>query len=100
MDPGTIEHEALGLPPEDQAKLAQKLLLSLDSLSEDESDQVRPVEADRRARELDRGDVQPIAAEQVRKKARNLLRLSISFTRRLKESTLKPSHTTRLNVRG
>ena len=100
MDPGTIEHEALGLPPEDQAKLAQKLLLSLDSLSEDESDQVWPVEADRRARELDRGDVQPIAAEEVRKEARNLLRLSISFTRRLKESTLKPSHTTRLNVRG
>ena len=100
MDPGTIEQEALGLPPEDQAKLAQKLLLSLDSLSEDESDQVWPVEADRRARELDRGDVQPIAAEEVRKKARNLLRLSISFTRRLKESTLKPSHTTRLNVRG
>ncbi|MCS5656789.1 MAG: addiction module protein [Dehalococcoidia bacterium] len=100
MDPGTIEHEALGFPPEDQAKLAQKLLLSLDSLSEDESDQVWPVEADRRARELDRGDVQPIAAEEVRKKARNLLRLSISFTRRLKESTLKPSHTTRLNVRG
>ena len=100
MDPGTIDHEALGLPPEDQAKLAQKLLLSLDSLSEDESDQVWPVEADRRARELDRGDVQPIAGEEVRKKARNLLRLSISFTRRLKESTLKPSHTTRLNVRG
>ena len=100
MDPGTIEHEALGFPPEDQAKLAQKLLLSLDSLSEDESDQVWPVEADRRARELDRGDVQPIAAEEVRKKARNLLRLSISFTRRLKESTLKPSPITRLNERG
>ena len=100
MDPGTIEHEALGLPPEDQAKLAQKLLLSLDSLSEDESNQVWLVEADRRARELDRGNVQPIAAEEVRKKARNLLRLSISFTRRPKESTLKPSHTTRLNVRG
>jgi len=100
MDPGTIEHEALGLPPEDQAKLAQKLLLSLDSLSEDESNQVWLVEADRRARELDRGDVQPIAAEEVRKKARNLLRLSISFTRRLKETTLKPSHITRLNERG
>ena len=74
MDPGTIEHEALGLPPEDRAKLARKLLLSLDSLSEDESDQVWLVEGDRRARELDRGDVQPIAAEGVRKKARNLLR--------------------------
>ena len=100
MDPGTIEHEALGLPPEDRAKLARKLLLSLDSLSEDESNQVWLVEADRRARELDRGDVQPIAAEEVRKKARNLLRLSISFTRRLKESTLKSSHITRLNERG
>ena len=100
MDPGTIEHEPLGLPPEDRAKLAQKLLLSLDSLSEDESDQVWLVEGDRRARELDRGDVQPIAAEEVRKKARNLLRLSISFTRRLKETTLKPSHISRLNERG
>ena len=100
MDPGAIEHEALGLPPEDRAKLARKLLLSLDSLSEDESNQVWLVEADRRARELDRGDVQPIAAEEVRKKARNLLRLSISFTRRLKETTLKPSHITRLNERG
>ena len=74
MDPGTIEHEPLGLPPEVRAKLAQKLLLSLDSLSEDESDQVWLVEADRRARELDRGDVQPIATGGVRKKARNLLR--------------------------
>ena len=100
MDPGTIEYEALGLPPEDQAKLAQKLLLSPDSLSEDESNQVWLAEVDRRARELDRGDVQPIAAEEVRKKARNLLRLSTSFTRRLKENTLKPSHITRLNERG
>ncbi len=74
MDPQTIEHEALGLPAEDRAKLAQKLLLSLDTLSEDESDKIWLIEADRRARELDRGEVQPIPADEVRKKARSLLR--------------------------
>ena len=74
MDPQTIEHEALGLPPEDRAKLAQKLLLSLDALSEEESEQAWLIEADRRARELDRGDVQPISADEVRRKARALLR--------------------------
>ncbi len=74
MDPQTVEQEALLLPQEDRAKLAQKLLLSLDTLSEEESKQAWLVEADRRARELDNGDVQPISAEEVRRKARSLLR--------------------------
>ena len=74
MDPQTIEQEALRLPPDDRAKLAQKLLLSLDSLSEEESGQSWLIEADLRARELDRGDVQPISADEVRRKARTLLR--------------------------
>ena len=74
MDSQTIESEALGLPPEDRAKLAQKLLLSLDTLSEEEVEQAWLVQADRRARELDRGDVQPISADEVRRKARSLLR--------------------------
>ena len=74
MDPQTIEHEALSLPQEDRAKLAQKLLLSLDPLSEGELNQTWLIEADRRARELDNGDVQPISAEEVRRKARALLR--------------------------
>jgi putative addiction module component (TIGR02574 family) len=74
MDPQTIEHEALSLPQEDRAKLAQKLLLSLDSLSEEELNQTWLIEADRRARELDNGDVQPISAEEIRRKARALLR--------------------------
>ena len=74
MDPQIIEHEALGLPPGDRAKLAQKLLLSLDNLSEEESGQAWLIEADRRARELDREDVQPISADEVRRKARTLLR--------------------------
>ena len=74
MDPQTVEQEALLLPQEDRAKLAQKLLLSLDTLSEEESNQAWLVEADRRARELDNGNVQPISAEEVRRKARSLLR--------------------------
>ena len=74
MDPQTVEHEALSLPPEDRARLAQKLLLSLDNLSEKELEHAWLAEADRRARELDRGDVQPISADEVRRKARALLR--------------------------
>ena len=74
MDPKTVEHEALRLSPEDRAKLAQKLLLSLDTLSEEEAEQAWLIEADRRARELDRGEVQPISADDVRRKARGLLR--------------------------
>ena len=74
MDPQTVEHEALRLPLEDRAKLAQKLLLSLDTLSEQELEQAWLIEAARRAREVDRGDVQPISAEEVRQRARALLR--------------------------
>ena len=74
MDPQTVEQEALRLPPEDRAKIAQKLLLSLDTLSEKELEQAWLMEADRRAWELDRGDVQPISVEEVRRKGRALLR--------------------------
>ncbi len=74
MDLKSVEHEALRLPPEERAKLAQKLLLSLETLSEEEVEQAWLIEADRRARELDRGDVQPISADEVRRKARALLR--------------------------
>ena len=69
MDLKTVEHEALRLSPEDRAKLAQKLLLSLDTLSEEEAEQAWLIEADRRARELDRGEVQPISTDEVRRKA-------------------------------
>ena len=69
-----IEHEALRLPPEERAKLAQKLLLSLETLSEAELEQAWLIEAERRARELDCGEAQPIPADEVRRKARALLR--------------------------
>ena len=69
-----IEDEALHLSEEERAELAQKLLLSLDAPTVDEIEEDWLIEARRRARELDEGIVQPIPAEEVRKKARALLR--------------------------
>ncbi len=69
-----IEDEALHLSEEERATLAQKLLLSLDGPTIDEMEEDRLMEARRRARELDEGIAQPIPADEVRKKARALLR--------------------------
>jgi len=69
-----IEAEALNLSEEERAELAQRLLLSLDTPSEEEIAEDWLVEAQRRARELDQGMVQPVPAEEVRRKAQALLR--------------------------
>ncbi|HEX9812700.1 MAG TPA: addiction module protein [Burkholderiales bacterium] len=69
-----IEDEALHLSEEERAKLAQRLLLSLDAPTEAEVEEDWLIEARRRARELDEGLVQPVSAEEVRRKARALLR--------------------------
>ena len=69
-----IEEEALHLSEEERAELAQKLLLSLDVPAANEIEEDWLVEARRRAKELDEGIVQPIPAEEVRKKAQALLR--------------------------
>ena len=69
-----IEDEALHLSGDERAELAQKLLLSLDAPSESEVAEDWLVEAKRRARELDAGTVQPVPAEEVRRKAQALLR--------------------------
>ncbi len=69
-----IEDEALHLPEDERAELAQKLLLSLDAPFENEIAEDWLVEAKRRARELEEGTVQPVPAEEVRRKARALLR--------------------------
>lgn len=69
-----IEDEVLRLPEDERAELAQKILISLDVPSESEIAEGWLVEAKRRARELDEGIVQPIPAEEVRRKAQELLR--------------------------
>lgn len=74
MNPTTIEREALHLPALDRAKLAHKLLLSLEDMSEPEIEEAWLDEAERRAAEIDQGLVQLIPAEEVSRKARALLR--------------------------
>jgi putative addiction module component (TIGR02574 family) len=69
-----LEKEALHLPEEERAALAQKILLSLDEPSEAENAVAWLAEAQRRGRELDQGAVQPVPAEAVRAKAQALLR--------------------------
>ena len=74
MDAATIESEALHLPPSDRARLAHKLLLSLEVLSELEVEDAWFDAAERRAREIDDGLVQLIHSEEVSRKAREMLR--------------------------
>lgn len=74
MNAKQIEVEALHLSIDERAALAQKLLLSLDTPAPDEVLGEWLVEARRRAQELDDGTVQAVPAEEVRRKARALLR--------------------------
>ncbi len=74
MNLETIRHEALALPPQERAQLAEQLLSSLDTLSEAEIEQLWFQEAAHRATEMDQGLVQRIPAEEVRREALALLK--------------------------
>jgi len=65
--PGEIEADALGLPPEDRARLALRLLASLEETVEspEEIEKLWIAEAERRFRDLRDGVVQGIPAQQV-----------------------------------
>lgn len=69
-----IEQEALHLSEEERAELAQRLLLSLDVPGAEEIEAHWLVGAHRRAIEIDEGTVEPIPADEVRKRAQALLR--------------------------
>lgn len=69
-----LENEALHLPEAERGELAQKLILSLDASSEEDLGEEWLLEAQRRAKKLDEGSVQPIPGDEVRKKAQALLR--------------------------
>jgi putative addiction module component (TIGR02574 family) len=69
-----IEHEALSLPLDERALLAQRLLLSLEEISESEFDNVWGGESAARAAQFDAGQTQAISGEEVARKARALLR--------------------------
>jgi hypothetical protein len=68
-----VENEALKLKPEARAELAQKLLKSLEDLSEEEIEQLWVKEAVRRDAELDSGSATMRDAEDVFRDARSRL---------------------------
>lgn len=74
MNMKQIESEALGLSESDRAELAQKLILSLDATDQKNLDEAWMLKAKERAKEIDDGIVQPIPADEVRRKAQALLR--------------------------
>ena len=74
MDLAQLESEVLSLPVQERAALVQRLLLSLEEISEPEFDRLWGEESAHRAAELDAGKVQAIPGEEVAKKARALLR--------------------------
>ena len=74
MDARSIEEQALKLPAPERAKLAQKLLESLDTRSDLEREQLWLDEAARRAAQIDKGEVELIPGQRVARKARALLK--------------------------
>ena len=73
MELKQIEQVALKLSVAQRSMLAQKLLFSLDDLSESEIHEEWLIEASNRGKQLDSGRVQPVSADVVRAKAKTLL---------------------------
>lgn len=72
MSPLLIEFEAvaLKLPPADRATLAERLIASLDELSDEQNEQLWLDEADRRYRKYKTGMLSSRSAEDVLRDAR------------------------------
>ena len=70
MNSRAIEKEALELPVEKRAKLAQRLLESLEDLSEAEAEKLWLQEASRRAAEIDEGKVRLVKSEDLERRVR------------------------------
>lgn len=69
-----LESKALGLPPKERARLAERLISSLDQETDPEAEQLWLQEAERRLDELESGNVAGVPADQVFEKARSTLR--------------------------
>lgn len=70
MTPIDLESEVLKLAPRDRARIAQKLLASLEELSEPEIESLWLEEAERRDRALDEDPSRAIPAAEVMREAR------------------------------
>jgi putative addiction module component (TIGR02574 family) len=74
-DPASkLEAEVLKLPPEQRARLAERLISSLDQSADPDSEELWIREAERRLEELESGRVEPVPAERVIENARSSLR--------------------------
>jgi len=60
---------ALELPAEERARVAERLLISLDGQADDKIDAAWAREAERRTRELELGRVKPVSWARVKKQA-------------------------------
>ncbi len=69
-----LEAQLLSLPPEERARLAERLISSLDQEADPDAEELWILEADRRLNELESGAVDGIPAERVIEKARSSLR--------------------------
>lgn len=69
-----IEQQALELSLQERAKLAQRLLESLDEVSASEAEQLWLDAADRRAEEIDQGTVRLVTAEELESRVQALLK--------------------------
>jgi putative addiction module component (TIGR02574 family) len=69
-----LESEALKLPPKERARLAERLISSLDQETDPEAQRLWLQEAERRLDELESGNVSGVPADQVFEKARSTLR--------------------------
>ncbi|MGA2658540.1 MAG: addiction module protein [Verrucomicrobiota bacterium] len=74
MSTGAIEKEALALPLEDRARLAEKLLESLDNEISSPLSEAWKEEIERRRQEVRQGKVKPVAGEEVSRKAWGLVK--------------------------
>ncbi len=74
MNGSTIEEEALALPIEERARLVERLLDSLENLPEQDAETLWLDVAERRAREIDEGQVQFVTPEELERRVRARLR--------------------------
>ncbi len=73
MNVEQLEAEAMNLSLEARARLAEKLILSLDAPSEEENLRLWVAEAERRLRDLREGKAKEIPAEEVLRRARSAI---------------------------
>ena len=69
-----LESKALKLPAKERARLAERLISSLDQQTDADAESVWLQEAERRLDELDSGSVTGVPADRVFEKARSTLR--------------------------